>query len=102
MGYTFDRNTGKFQSHTWGGRSKTKGPDAEHGKFQTNHGCTYDPRLQNDTIVVSDRANSRFEFFNYNPETGAEFSWLQMGRRDRTVFFDGLCNETRFTFAGRI
>jgi len=88
--YTFDRNTGEFQNHTWGGRSKTKGPNAEHGKFQTNHGCTYDPRLDNDTIVVSDRANSRFEFFNYNPETGAEFSWyhtvdLQPAMGDQTL-----------------
>ena len=72
--YAFDRTNGHFLNHTWGGRSKTKGPNAEHGKFSTNHGCTYDPRINN-TIVVSDRANSRFEFFHYDPATPATFDW---------------------------
>lgn len=74
--YSFDRTNGKFMNHTWGGRSKVKGPNAEHGKFSTNHGCTYDPRLK-ETIVVSDRANSRFEFFKYNPDTGDQFTWYK-------------------------
>eukprot|EP01047_Picozoa_sp_COSAG01_P098684 COSAG01_NODE_28825_length_652_cov_0.613020_1_plen_71_part_10 len=39
--YEFDTK-GNFLNHTWGGRSKTKGPKAELGKFSTNHGCTYD------------------------------------------------------------
>eukprot|EP01050_Picozoa_sp_SAG11_P024673 SAG11_NODE_5327_length_1594_cov_2.701713_3_plen_81_part_00 len=43
-------------------RSATKGPKAELGKFSTNHGCTYDPRITDSaTVVVSDRANSRFQ-----------------------------------------
>lgn len=72
--YVFDRNTGKFQNKTYGGRSPGKGPDQPHGTFSTNHGCTYDPRYNN-TIVVSDRANSRFEFFHYDPNSVNEFQW---------------------------
>jgi len=73
--YAFSQE-GKFQNFTWGGHSPTKGPDAPHGTFSTNHGCTYDPRL-NDTIVVSDRANSRFEFFNYDPKSASKFEWYK-------------------------
>jgi hypothetical protein len=74
--YAFDTKTGKFMNHTWGGRTPAgkKGPDAPHGTFSTNHGCTFDPRYEN-TIVVSDRANSRFEFFNYNPDAPDTFKW---------------------------
>eukprot|EP00937_MAST-01D_sp_MAST-1D-sp2_P002207 g2207.t1 len=73
--YAFDRTNGEFMNHTWGGKSPGKGPTQPHGLFQTNHGCTYDPRLDNHTIVVSDRANSRFEFFNYNPAAPDTFAW---------------------------
>ena len=38
---------------------------AEHGKFSTNHGCTYDPR--NGMIAVSDRANHRLEYLRFDP-----------------------------------
>jgi hypothetical protein len=71
--YAFSKD-GKFMNKTWGGRSKVKGPGAAHGTFSTNHGCTYDPRLK-DTIVVSDRANSRFEFFNYDPASYDKFDY---------------------------
>jgi hypothetical protein len=67
---------GKFTGHTWGGRSPKAGVDAPHGTFSTNHGCTYDPRINN-TIVVSDRANHRFEFFNYDPATGDKFEYYK-------------------------
>jgi DNA-binding beta-propeller fold protein YncE len=67
--FTFDRTDGTFLNHTWGG----KGGRDQHGKFSTNHGCTWDPRV--DKIVVSDRANSRFEFFDYDPATGAKFEY---------------------------
>lgn len=72
--YAFDRTNGKFLNRTWGGKSSGKGPDEAHGTFSTNHGCTYDSRLEN-TIVVSDRANSRLEFFNYDPLTPDVFNY---------------------------
>ena len=53
--YPFDRYTGAWARVTYGG----KGGMTEHGKFSTNHGCTWDPRV--DKIAVSDRANSRIE-----------------------------------------
>ena len=56
--YVFERATGKFLNITFGG----KGDRSQHGKFATNHGCTYDPRFPN-KIAVSDRANSRIEYF---------------------------------------
>merc|ERR1719162_1920796 len=34
--YEFNTD-GEFQNNTWGGRSTKKGPDAELGKYQTNH-----------------------------------------------------------------
>ena len=37
-------------------------------------GCTYDSRLNN-TIVVADRANSRFEFFTYDPTDPSVFDY---------------------------
>jgi len=70
--YVFDRKDGKFTNHTFGG----KGDRSQHGKFSTNHGCTYDPRLEN-TIVVSDRANSRLEFFEYDPASPAKFEYTK-------------------------
>ena len=70
--FAFDASTGKFLNHTWGG----KGGRDQHGKFATNHGCTYDPRTPDDpTIIVSDRANSRFEFFKYDPASPATFEY---------------------------
>ena len=44
---------GEFTNRTYGG----KGGRDQHGKFSTNHGCTYDPR--HDKIAVSDCANSQ-------------------------------------------
>lgn len=71
--YEFDID-GNFQNKTWGGRSATKGPDAELGKFQTNHGCTYDPRITDSTtVIVSDRANSRFQLCEVDSANGGKF-----------------------------
>jgi len=71
--YEFDID-GNFLNNTWGGRSATKGPDAELGKFQTNHGCTHDPRITDSTtVVVSDRANSRLQFCEVDPVNGGKF-----------------------------
>lgn len=79
--YAF-HNNGTFMNQTWGGKSPTKGPDAPHGTFSTNHGCTYDPRIpEQHMIVVSDRANSRFEYFNYDPSGYSTFAY------NRTVNF---------------
>lgn len=84
--FAFDSTTGEFMNKTWGGRSPgglhPGLPGARlqpHGKFMENHGCTYDPRPTTDpnTIVVSDRRNMRFEFFNYNPAAPDTFSWYK-------------------------
>ena len=69
--YAFD-NKGNWQNKTWGGR----GDRTQHGKFSTNHGCTYDSRIPDENIIiVSDRANSRFEFYNYDPATPNTFAY---------------------------
>lgn len=71
--YEFDVD-GVFQNRTWGGHSATKGPSAELGKFQTNHGCTYDPRITSaPTVVVSDRANSRLQLCEIDAVHGGKF-----------------------------
>jgi hypothetical protein len=63
---------GKFSGKTYGG----KGDRTQHGKFSTNHGCTYDSRTpETPTIIVSDRANSRLEFFNYDPNSPDKFEY---------------------------
>uniref|UniRef100_A0A6V4RSR4 Uncharacterized protein n=1 Tax=Prymnesium polylepis TaxID=72548 RepID=A0A6V4RSR4_9EUKA len=67
--YVFDRSNGEFMNKTYGG----KGGRDQHGKFSTNHGCTWDPR--NDQIAVSDRANSRFEYFDYDSTGGWTYSY---------------------------
>lgn len=67
--YVFDRSTGTFLNKTYGGRG---GVD-QHGRFSTNHGCTYDPR--NGMIAVSDRENHRIEYFAYDPATPDKFEY---------------------------
>jgi len=84
--FAFDSQTGEFTNKTWGGRSPlglhpgvAGARAAPHGKFMENHGCTYDPRptTANNTIVVSDRRNMRFEFFHYNPVAPDTFEWYK-------------------------
>ena len=38
-----------------------------------SHGCTYDPR--NGKIAVSDRANSRFEYFDFDMDSPDRFEY---------------------------
>jgi len=67
--YVFNRHDGSFTNRTYGG----KGGRVQHGKFSTNHGCTYDPR--NGKIAVSDRANSRIEYFDFEPSSPDTFAY---------------------------
>merc|ERR1712232_813372 len=66
--YVFDIN-GNFMNKTYGG----KGGRDQHGKFSTNHGCTWDPR--NKQIGVSDRANNRIEYFQVDPKSPDVFEY---------------------------
>ena len=84
--FAFDSSTGEFMNKTWGGRSPlglkpgvAGARAAPHGTFMENHGCTYDPRptTANNTIVVSDRRNMRFEFFHYDPATPDMFEYYK-------------------------
>lgn len=67
--YVFDRSDGTFMNRTFGG----KGDRSQHGKFATNHGCTFDPR--NGKIAVSDRANSRIEYFDFDVDSPDVFNY---------------------------
>ena len=67
--YPFDRYTGTWTNKTYGG----KGDDTQHGKFSTNHGCTYDPR--NGMIAVADRANHRLEYFAFDNDSPDVFEY---------------------------
>lgn len=72
---------GKYTGITYGGRGK------EHGKFETNHGITYDPRV--DKLVVSDRENHRLEFFDFDVASPNTFTYSS------TVTLEGItriCN----------
>lgn len=66
--YAFDID-GNFMNKTFGG----KGGRDQHGRFSTNHGCTWDPR--NKQIAVSDRANSRIEYFEIDPDSPDMFEY---------------------------
>jgi len=66
--YVFHTN-GTFMNRTYGG----KGGRDQHGKFSTNHGCTWDPRKEQ--IGVSDRANSRIEYFEVDPNSPNKFEY---------------------------
>lgn len=60
---------GTFTGKTYGG----VGNRSQHGKFSTNHGCTWDPRFN--MIGVSDRANSRLEYFEIDPKSPDKFEY---------------------------
>lgn len=64
--YVFDTN-GKFLNKTYGG----KGGREQHGKFSINHACTWN--VINDRIGVSDRANSRIEYYKVDGEGSFDF-----------------------------
>ena len=57
--YVFTRD-GNFTNRTFGGKGTA------HGKFENDHGITWDPRVQQ--IAVSDRTNGRIEFFDISGE----------------------------------
>lgn len=67
--YVFTRADGRFVNRTYGGRGERE----RHGKFSTNHGCLWDPR--SGQIAVSDRANSRFEYFDIDFATPDKFQY---------------------------
>jgi DNA-binding beta-propeller fold protein YncE len=67
--YVFDRANGTFMNVTYGG----KGGLGQHGKFSTNHGCTYDAR--SGLIAVSDRANHRIEYFSFDDASPHVFKY---------------------------
>lgn len=66
-----------FRSILGVGKLLPHGPTAPHGTFATNHGCTYESRLENgkNQVIVSDRANSRLEYFTTDPATGTVFKY---------------------------
>ncbi len=58
----FDKNWKHIR--TIGGRSVTKGPDAEHGLFNTCHGVWVNTLKETPEIFIADRANSRYEVYD--------------------------------------
>mmetsp|Transcript_20703 Transcript_20703/g.36811 ORF Transcript_20703/g.36811 Transcript_20703/m.36811 type:complete len:359 (-) Transcript_20703:169-1245(-) len=64
--YVFTRN-GRFTGHTYGG------PGSSHGLFHTDHGITYDPRVNQ--LAVSDRENHRLEYYDFDPSSPGRFSY---------------------------
>jgi hypothetical protein len=64
--YVFTRD-GRFTNRTFGGRGK------EHGKFETCHGITYDPRAG--LFAVADRENHRIEMFDFDARAGDTFAY---------------------------
>lgn len=60
---------GNFTGKTYGGKG---GPD-QHGKFATNHGVTFDPRVGK--LVVSDRENHRLEYFDFDMKSPNVFDY---------------------------
>ena len=54
-------------------RSAARATARSTASSSTNHGCTYDPR--NGKIAVSDRANSRFEYFDYDKDDLDKFDY---------------------------
>lgn len=58
----FDKNFKHLR--TIGGHSKQKGPDAEHGLFNTCHGVWINTLKDTPEVYIADRANSRYEVFD--------------------------------------
>ena len=65
--HVFDRYTGAYANHTFGGA----GPGI--GEFATCHAITYDERREQ--LVVSDRANHRLQRFDFD-ESGSKFEFV--------------------------
>lgn len=58
----FDKNFKHLK--TIGGRSTKKGPDAEHGLFNTCHGVWVNTLKPTPEIYIADRANGRYEVYD--------------------------------------
>lgn len=71
----FDRNFKHLR--TIGGRSTKKGPDAEHGLFNTCHGVWINTLKDTPEVYIADRANGRYEVFdlelNYKRTVSGDF-----------------------------
>jgi hypothetical protein len=63
-------NVSNVLSHTHTAR---QGDKTQHGKFNNCHGITFDPRTQK--IAVTDRGNSRIEFFDFDSAAGGKFEY---------------------------
>ena len=72
--YVLNRTDGRFTGRSYGG----EGGRDQHGKFSTNHGCTYDARARE--VAVADRANSRIEFFRYDDADPDVFEYRRGAR----------------------
>ncbi|MBI3878788.1 MAG: twin-arginine translocation signal domain-containing protein [Verrucomicrobia bacterium] len=58
----FDKNFKHLK--TIGGRSTKKGPDAEHGLFNTCHGVWVNTLRKTPEVYIADRANGRYEVYD--------------------------------------
>ncbi len=62
---------------TIGGRCKEKGPDAEHGLFNTCHGIWINTLKSEPEVFIADRANGRYEVYdldlNYQRTISGDF-----------------------------
>lgn len=71
----FDKNFKHLK--TIGGRSTKKGPDAEHGLFNTCHGIWINTLKATPEVYIADRANGRYEIFdlelNYKRTISGDF-----------------------------
>lgn len=79
--YTRD---GNYTGHTFGGKG------TEHGKFQTPHAISWDPRRNQ--MVVSDRANHRLEYFNIDPSDATKFEYAGTTTVEGPVPMGTVCN----------
>jgi len=75
--YVLNKFHGNYTGYSFGGYG------TDHGKFQTCHSISYDPRFSNE-LVVCDRENHRLEYFKIDPHDPSIFEYI------RTVSFDPL------------
>jgi sugar lactone lactonase YvrE len=72
----FDKNWKHLR--TIGGRATKKGPDAEHGLFNTCHGIWVHTLRDTPEIYIADRANGRYEIYdmelNYKRTISGDFA----------------------------
>jgi len=107
--FAFESATGIYMNTSFGGRSPAglkpgaAASSQPHGLFMENHGCTYDPRPTTaaNTIVVSDRRNMRFEFFNYDPADYKTFKWYKTVDMGHQLGMDTLPCNMRMTHGSK-